>query len=307
MTQSDNPIADLSYRNYDGPKSIAGARWWPIARNGIRLTLRKKGFWALVVISWLPYLLIVFQLLITSLQPPTSGRNPLRLPEFPEMLAGAYNNWIWILFIALLVGAGSISADNRANALQIYLSKAITKRDYLLGKWMTIFIVLYVVVLLPMLGSTMYGAFNLGVSKFFTDYGWLLPKVFVIAAIPAVIHASVMCGISAWNKSPMITGLVYVGLFFAWTMFTNILSHALEDHVEPITRETIQYFNLQGAISGLGDVIIGVAPRTLFDGRFGAPPPLPMWEPLLLLALTFCTLGILVARARIRAVEVVQG
>jgi len=48
-----------------------------------------------------------------------------------------------ILCIALVVGAGAIAADNRSNALMVYLSKPITKGDYLLGKWMGIFLAIF--------------------------------------------------------------------------------------------------------------------------------------------------------------------
>ena len=42
---------------------------------------------------------------------------------------------LFLLFIALLAGAGSIANDNRANALLVYLSKPCRKVDYLFGKW----------------------------------------------------------------------------------------------------------------------------------------------------------------------------
>lgn len=299
------PIADLSYRNYDGPKTISGARWWPIARNTVRLTLRKKAFWLLCALAWLPYLIMIFQLLISSLTENNRAGQFIDLPKFSEMLSSAYGSWQWILFIALLSGAGAIAADNRANALQIYLSKSLSKGDYLFGKWLGIFIILFAVVWLPMFVVSAYAAFNLGFGDFIKANGWLFLKLPVIAAIPAVVHASVICGVSAWNKSPMIAGLIYSAIFMAWNIFVQVMGLILQDRLTELGKQTLSYFSLQGAISGLGQNIIGIAPRSLL-GDF-QKTVLPSWPPLLLLGILFCVVGLAAARARIRAVEVVQG
>ncbi|MFN8139714.1 MAG: ABC transporter permease subunit [Fimbriimonadales bacterium] len=306
MSQMENPIADLSYRNYDGPKSVSGARWWPIARNGIRLTMRKKGFWVLVALAWFPYLMLILQLFFSTMTEQTRMNRMIDLPKYAESLAAAFGQWPMVLFIALLCGAGAIAADNRSNALQIYLAKSISKNDYLIGKWLSIFLTLFAVVFLPMFLITLYAAFSLGFSDFIKTDGLLFVKIPFVAAIPAFVHASVLCGVSAWNKSPMIAGLIYSGIFFAWNIFSQVMGLVLEDRLSPVARQTLDYLSLQGSISGLGQTILGVAPRALTDARFDHPP-LPYWPPLLLLAVLFCVFGILIARARIRAVEVVQG
>ena len=49
-------IADLSYRNYDGPLVSRVARWWIISKSGIQGTLKKPGFWVAVAFCLIPYL-----------------------------------------------------------------------------------------------------------------------------------------------------------------------------------------------------------------------------------------------------------
>ena len=51
MTSS--PIADLSYRNYDGPLEPPISRWWPIARVGILKAFKNKWFWVVSIFSGL--------------------------------------------------------------------------------------------------------------------------------------------------------------------------------------------------------------------------------------------------------------
>lgn len=299
-----NPIADLSYRNYDGPKSLGGARWWAIARNGIRGATRKKFFWVLVALATLPYLLLIMQMIAFSTMAARSVEMRRNLPEFLELLAGAYGNTWWVMFVALLIGTGSIAADNRANALQVYLSKPITKRDYLVGKLMSVFIPVYVVTLVPMLLAVAYAAFDQGLASFFGKHPFIVLQVFVVAAIPASVHSALLCGISAWNQLPWVVGVIYVSIFMFWQGASSILALVIRHQVGAEAAVTMRFFSIDGAISGLGYRILGSMPPEPFRPIRGVFP-----DPLVLSALLalFILLGVYLCYARIRAVEVVSG
>ena len=45
----------------------------------------------------------------------------------------------FVFFVTVYVGAGLIANDRRANALQIYLSKPLTRGEYILGKFAILF------------------------------------------------------------------------------------------------------------------------------------------------------------------------
>ena len=231
-----------------------------------------------------------------------------QLPNLAESFAAVYGAWYWVFFISLLVGAAVISADNRANALQVYLSKPITKWDYLIGKWMTVFIMVYLVGLAPLMLSLLYGAFNEGLSTFFSQHLLLIPKVILLPAIPAIVHASLLCGISAWNKTPWAAGLIYAGIFTFWNSAMFIVMQAMggggRGRQTEQAIETIRSLSPQGSISGLGFNLMGSMPREFI--RTGERL-FPSWQPMLLLLLILCAIGIWMAYSRIRAVEVVQG
>src|SRR5215210_5149895 len=59
---ANSPIADLSYRNYDGPLEPPLYRWWPIARTSIQKAFKNKWFWivSLLTGSWFVVLMIIF-------------------------------------------------------------------------------------------------------------------------------------------------------------------------------------------------------------------------------------------------------
>jgi ABC-2 type transport system permease protein len=300
LSGNTGPIADLSYRNYDGPKGLLRFRWWPIALSGLRISLKKKGFWILTLLSAAPYFFLVVMLFFRNIGP----RMQEMMPPFSSLLGASYGSGLWPLILALLVGAGSIAADNRANALQVYLSKPITKRDYLFGKWVYIFILVFAVYYAPMLLCTLFYAFSEGVVNFIKSDGVLFLKLIPLAAVPAFIHASVLIGISAWNRTPWLVGVIYAGIYLFTETFSLIFGSTLGSDVAPRAAETVKHLSIAGAISGIGSNVLGVAPRGIGDMHTAE---LPYFAPLLLIAVLVSLLGIVMASARIRAVEVVQG
>ncbi len=295
------PIADLSYRNYDGPKGLAKARWWPIAKNGLRISIKKKGFWVLAIFSMWQYIFLIFMLFIRGLG---AGRMSQFLPSFPGLLGWAFSAGLWPFILALFVGTGCIAADNRANALQVYLAKPITKRDYLIGKWLYIFLLVFAVYFVPLLLCTLYQALSVGFASFLRENPLIFPKLVLISMIPGVVHASILVGISAWNKTTWLVGVIYRGIYLFSATFATVLSFTLRDDVGPKAVETVKLLSIGGAISGTGTTILGAVPQFIGEGREHV---LPYFWPLFLIVILVSVLGVFLAAMRICAVEVVQG
>jgi ABC-2 type transport system permease protein len=295
------PIADLSYRNYDGPKTLKTARWWVITLSGLRVSFKKKGLWIMFGVSSLSYLFMLF-MMFTSVF--TQGMGDDILGGFREQLVGTYSNAFWPLMIALLVGSGSIAADNRANALQVYLAKPLSKRDYLIGKWLYIFIIIFAVYILPLLLVVLYRAFDVGFADFIRTDGRVFAVLPLLAALPAALHASVLVGISAWNKTPWIVGVIYAGVYFFSSIFAIILAASINS-TSAVTDSTLEHLSLEGVISGIAQNLLDAAPGGFTGAMMQSVVPNVL--PLILIAAFLIIGGVLAARARIRAVEVVQG
>ena len=56
------PIHDQGYRRYGGARAPAGRAWSVIARAGIRTLLGKRAFIALLLLSWIPFLVRAVQI-----------------------------------------------------------------------------------------------------------------------------------------------------------------------------------------------------------------------------------------------------
>src|SRR2546422_873839 len=119
-----SPIADLTYRPYNGPLKMRAARWWIIAVARMRYLRTRWWFWALVALSLLPWFGIMLVIYLQSLAP-TSGGPRILGDEIVGQKYANYFMWalrlqgFWLFFIALMAGAGSIAQDNRTNVLQV--------------------------------------------------------------------------------------------------------------------------------------------------------------------------------------------
>jgi ABC-2 type transport system permease protein len=278
-------------------------RWWIVAQSVIRAVLHKPVFWVLCVIALIPYLVAGFTLYFTGLMP-VLGQSQDH-PYASQFFAALRNQEFWIFLAALVVGTDCIASDLRANALLIYLSKPITKGDYLLGKWMGVFLPLYLISIAPavlLFLLSAIGLFGDGVLKAEPTLAW---RMLVATCIPAVVHASLLVGFSAWSKSGRIAGAAYAGVYLITGLIAGIIG-SLQMRSHHVSAVLVQHLSVSGAVTGLVQAVYNVKAQTF---RFFAPQPVPhgfVWEMLGLCA-TICFLGVVMARVRINAVEVVRG
>lgn len=306
---SASPIADLSYRNYDGPLQTRAVRWWIVSLANIRLITKKPGFWVLAAIACLPFLAQGVILFFAGNLAPGGGALFGGAPtgqKYATLFYTALQPHLFFIFlIGLMAGTGSIAADNKANALIVYLSKPITKGDYLLGKWMGIFLVLFAVTFVPSILLYGFCLLSYASSGFLKDEPLLLFRVLGICVIPGVVHASLLVGFSAWSKTPSMAGSFYAGLYFISSAISTVVAATISGG-NPMRNPDIMYLSVPGVINGLAQNVLGITDPA--SRRFGGDP-VPAPNALLLIALgtLFVLGGLAAARAKINAVEVVKG
>lgn len=324
-------IADLTYRTYEGPLKNHAARWWTVALSTIRANVRKPAFWILVGLIVLIYvvnaIIFYFTKSITNqlqqaqvgaaaaLALDLEGRNSVYAKTLFQC---ATFSGILLFLLALIVGSGSIAADNRANALLVYLSKPITKADYLLGKWAGVFLMLAAVSLVPPLLLYLFFLTAYYDDGFLKGNGWLILRLLGASLIAPVIHASLVIGFSAWSRSSRLAGAIYAGAYFALgvlmtvtggIMFRNAMLAEDRGDAKPgeITRAvTVMSLSVKGVSDGLSAALYDVDPA-VGPPRFRERIKPPATVPLLLLGGVLIALPLAAAQSRIRAVEVVKG
>src|SRR5262245_2051671 len=101
-----------------------------ITRAGIRTMFARRAFIGLLLLAWFPFVVRAVQIYAAANLPQAAFLAPT--PEtFRQFLD---QQQTFVFFVTVYVGAGLIANDRRANALQIYLSKPLTRAEYIFGK-----------------------------------------------------------------------------------------------------------------------------------------------------------------------------
>lgn len=317
-----SPIADLSYRNYDGPIEAPRHRWWAIAKMGMRLTFKKRAYWWFMLMSGWYYLAMIFTLFLVDRFTPTVAQaagqatqgNPFldRLVWKDQFLHGFSFGQLPLLIVTLMLAAGAIANDNRANALLVYLSKPCTKRDYVAGKWFGVFFPLFLLMFIPATVFFLYAGMSYRNEGFFSD-PWVYPKMLLVCAVAAGFHAGLCLGISSLFNQGRNAGAAYAGMYFLSNFFTQLMTIAFVSsnrgrgaaEAIPLLSK-LYYASIDGMNIGAAKVILGTDGSPVFNvpSRMPPIPAPPFWMPLLIMG-GLTVLGMLLAWNRVRAVEVV--
>ncbi len=320
-----SPIADLSYRNYDGPLEPPVFRWWAIARASMQLTLKKRGFWAWAVGSgyWYFFLVIGFYF-VDNFVPPSmdiNGKNPIfQQLIWKDQFLNAFSISQLLLFIlALMLGAGSIANDNRAKALLVYLSKPCSKLDYVIGKWFGIFLPITVATLIPTVFFYIYCAMTYRSYGFLSDDPTLGLRLLAMCFIPGIFHASVALGVSSLFDQGRLAGATYAGMYFIPLFVTKVMQFAHMGTLDqtgptPKTIDFLFYCSMDGLQIALAKNILHTRGSPLFLSLSGPTSRNPMSNAIVPepngliftgIFLLVCGACLALAWSRVRAVEVV--
>lgn len=277
------PIHDQGYRRYSGGREARGQAWLVIARAGIRTLLSRRLFLGLLLLSWGPFVYQAVKVYLTTNFSQLSMFAPTA-QTFREFLE---HQEIFVFFIAIYAGAGLIANDSRANALQIYLSKPLTRFEYVAGKASTLAVFLLLVTWVPAILLLFVQVLFAGNFAFIQKNAFLFPAVTVYAFLQVAVATLSMLALSSLSKSARFVGIMYAGLIF----FTGSIFAMLKYLVRASGASLISPTQ---SLAQLGDVIFRVPPR------HETPFVLSLFVVLVLLVGS----GLILER-RIRGVEVV--
>jgi len=278
------PIYDLSYRHWSGAWTSHPYRWWVITRQGIKLLGRKRRFLVLMILSALPFLVRCVMLYLSTVL----GRIPLltiNAKFFEDFLS---QQMFFVFIIAIYAGAGLIANDLKANALQIYFSKPITRRDYVMGKLGVLFFFLALPTLVPGMLLFFLAVLFKSDASFLEQNYWVPASVLGYSLLIIATYSVVMLAVSSLSKSSRFAGIVFAALFFFSRIFYQILSVVLRS-----TR--VAWVSLGNNLTQIGDYLFQVSPQYQS----------PLWLSAMVLGLLMLG-SVWLLHHRVQAVEVVK-
>ena len=213
------PIHDQGYRRYLGSRAAVGRSWQVITRAGIKTVLSRRTFLGLLLIAWAPFVVRAVQVYVAANFQQASFLAP-KAETFFEFLG---QQGVFVFFVTIYVGAGLIANDRRANALQVYLSKPLTRAEYVAGKLGILFLFLVTVTWLPAMLLLLVQILFAGSLRFLSENIFLLPAITLFALLQVIVASTAMLALSSMSKSSRFVGVMYAGLIF----FTSALFQAI--------------------------------------------------------------------------------
>src|SRR3954464_1082486 len=276
------PIHDQGYRRYGGGKA-RGRGWTVIATAGIRTVLAKKSFLGLLLIAWFPFIVRAVQIYAAANLPQAAFLAP-SAETFRQFLD---QQQIFVFFVTIYIGAGLIANDRRANALQIYLSKPLTRGEYIFGKLAVLMTFLLLVTWVPGIVLLIVQIAFAGNFTFLRNNFYLFPAITLFSFIMVTMVAASMLALSSLSNSSRYVGILYAAVIF----FTQ----AVYGVVYAATRSSaMSWISFSANLSQIGDVIFRQTPK------YDTP-----WPVSLLMIVGLIVLSAVVLDRRVRGVEVV--
>jgi ABC-2 type transport system permease protein len=277
------PIHDQGYRRYGGGKAPRGQAWAVITRGGIRAFFAKRAFLGLLLMAWLPFFVRAVQIYAAANLPQAAFLAPT--PEtFRQFLD---QQEIFLFFVTVYVGAGLIANDRRANALQIYLSKPLSRAEYIFGKLAILMTFLLLVTWVPAIVLLIVQIAFAGNFSFFRNNLFLFPAITVFAFIQVIMVASAMLALSSLSNSSRYVGILYAAVIF----FTQAIYGVLY----AVTRSTaFAWISFSANLTQIGDLIFRL------PLKYQTP-----WPVSFLIVVGLVAVSGLILEHRVRGVEVV--
>jgi ABC-2 type transport system permease protein len=275
------PIHDQGYRHYEGHRAPHGQAWWVIARSHIMTVLQQRGFRFLLLVAWAPFVVRAVQVYLAS--------TPVAelIATTPETFRDFLSQQRLFVFLVTIGQAGLIAEDRRTNALQLYLSKPLTRVEYILGKLVPPLAYVLFVTLVPALLLLLMQIVFAGSLAFLRTNLFLLPAITLFSLIQALLSAFAILALSSLSKSRRFVAIMYAGVIF----FTAAMYQALRLITTSRT----------WAVISPGEMLDVIA-NAIFRSR--AEPPVPVYVAVIAVFVVI-GLAMLILERRIRAVEVV--
>jgi ABC-2 type transport system permease protein len=278
------PIHDQGYQRYAGSRALVGTAWQVIASAGIRRVLVQRKWLGLLLVAWMPFFVRAVQA-YAAVNVPQASMLALSGSTYRDVLGTQYG---FVFFVTIFIGAPLIASDRRANALQLYLSKPLTRWEYIAGKLTVLFLLLLSVTFLPAILLLVVQIALAGSFAFLRANFYLVPAITLYSLLMVLLASCTMLALSSLSKSSRFVGVMYAGLMF----FTG----ALFNTIRGITRSSsLAWLSPNAALEQIGDAIFRLPPR------YDLPVAAAFATVVILIALSMFVL-----ERQVRGVEVVK-
>jgi ABC-2 type transport system permease protein len=276
------PIHDQGYRRYGGTKS-RGRAWLVMFNSGFFGMFRERKWLLLMIASWIQFIVRAVQFYIAA----NFAQAAIVAPSAATFRDFFDRQDIFVFIVTVTLGASAIAQDRRVNALQIYLSKPLTRFEYLVGKLSVLMAFLLFITWLPAVLLLVVQVVFAGNVTFLSANAYLFPAITLYSIVEVVMVSTCMLALSSLSTNSRFVGILYTALIF--------FSDALYGVMRVVTGGTsVSWIAFGNNLAQVGDVIFRV------PLRYETP-----WPVSLTIIVGLVVVSGLILERRVRGVEIV--
>ncbi|MCY3971954.1 MAG: hypothetical protein OXG74_18645, partial [Acidobacteria bacterium] len=219
-------VYDHGYKGYSGPLMPARTRFLVISRYGLRDVFASKLFLAFFAFcfAWPLVLLVAMYLRYNAEALALINIDSADLLEFVQVNTWFFQNLflraqLYLAFVVVLVvGPSLVSADLRNRAMPLYLSRPLTRTDYVLGKLVVLGVLVSAITWAPGLLLFVIQA-SLGGREWLLEHWRIAPSLVLLSAVWTLCMSLPMLAIAAWVKWKPWARIVFMGAILTGTAF----------------------------------------------------------------------------------------
>lgn len=215
------PIREKGYYNWSGELQGTKFRWLPIFTVGIK-NVYKKRFSKLLFASFSSLFFVFLIALYISSKPELKGMSRLvRMISSDALLFRTYYTNGFLIFmsaiLSLFAGSELISNDLKHKSISLYLSRPLSKFDYIVGKFSIVMFYLLFFTLVPGILLIIFKVIFTG--DFSAGFALLLKSI-IFPVVISLFWSSLILMLSSFSPNGRFVKII----FFLFFIFSNILA-----------------------------------------------------------------------------------
>jgi ABC-2 type transport system permease protein len=302
------------YGAYEGASQSPWSRFLVIPRYALREVFKSKLFTGIFILCFI-YPLIAAILVYLHHNANALALLQINVRELLPIDASFFMTFVQVqgafaLILTVLVAPPLISRDLSNNALPLYLSRPLSRVEYVLGKMAVVVVLLSLVTWVPGLLIFAFQTSLSGVSWLWADM-WMITSIFVASMTWIILLSLLALAVSALVRWRVVASGALLGLFFVPSAFGAIINQLF------LTRAG-HLISLWATMGSIWRGLFGIFERQTgrVTGRISHPiydkqvvdfillePPL--WASWLVIGV-ICAICIWVLSRKVRAYEVIK-
>lgn len=288
-----------TYKAYRGTLTPAWSRFTVLSRYGFSTLFSSRPFTAYTVLCLLPFLgglvfiYVVHSPTVQALLNVQFGRTPL-INNYWFLFFLSFEAWMGFLLTAW--GApGMISQDFANHSVQLYLSRPLSRGEYLFGKVSVMVALLSCTTWIPALVLFLLQA-QLQGHGWGWDNLWLAGSIFVAGMLWIALISLLSMALAVWVRWRIAATALMLGIFFVLPGFGAAMDAILRTHWGML-------FNLPHVIALIWAHLFRFQTDQFHRAQFDLVPLWSAWASIL----AVCAMSVWLLHRRLKAREVERG